>query len=184
MKTSDVDILMVPGLGGEMPDHWQARWQARLPTARRIDPPDGPPTLTLSWRDALIAGVSRASRPVVIVAHSVGVLLTVVAARDIPEGRIAGAFLAAPPDTDAVADYVGDPEMLTRLRAAPLPFPALVVASRTDSYGSFEHTERCAIAWGATVLDAGAAGHLDAASGYGPWPEGLMSFAGFLKKLG
>jgi predicted alpha/beta hydrolase family esterase len=33
------------------------------------------------------------------------------------------------------------------------------------------------------VIDAGEAGSVNSESGHGPWPEGLMSFAGFLKRL-
>ena len=39
-------------------------------------------------------------------------------------------------------------------------------------------------AWGATLVPAGDAGHIDAASGHGPWPEGLMRFGLFLSRLG
>jgi hypothetical protein len=36
---------------------------------------------------------------------------------------------------------------------------------------------------GAQFLDAGAAGHINVASGHGPWPEGSMAFANFIAKL-
>jgi predicted alpha/beta hydrolase family esterase len=35
----------------------------------------------------------------------------------------------------------------------------------------------------AAIVDAGDAGHVNTESGHGPWPEGLMRFAGFLKQL-
>ena len=38
-------------------------------------------------------------------------------------------------------------------------------------------------AWNVELVDAGASGHLNDESGHGPWPEGLMRFAGFLKSL-
>ena len=41
-----------------------------------------------------------------------------------------------------------------------------------------------ALAWGSTLVDAGDVGHLDIASGHGPWPEGAMRFGLFLKHLG
>jgi hypothetical protein len=65
----------------------------------------------------------------------------------------------------------------------PLPFPSLLVASRSDPYCTFERAEDFAYAWGSALLDAGDAGHVNIASGYGPWPEGLMRFAGFLRRL-
>jgi len=36
---------------------------------------------------------------------------------------------------------------------------------------------------GAELIDAGFSGHINSESGHGPWPEGLMRFAGFLKTL-
>jgi serine hydrolase len=36
MKTSDAEILFLPGYKGSGPDHWQSRWEAKLSTARRV----------------------------------------------------------------------------------------------------------------------------------------------------
>jgi uncharacterized protein len=59
----------------------------------------------------------------------------------------------------------------------------ILVASRNDPYCSYERAEDFAYAWGAVVVDAGESGHINAASGHGPWPEGLMRLAGFMKGL-
>jgi predicted alpha/beta hydrolase family esterase len=53
-----------------------------------------------------------------------------------------------------------------------LPFRAILVASRNDPYTTFPQFERYADDWGAELFDAGEAGHLETASGYGPWPDG------------
>jgi len=58
------------------------------------------------------------------------------------------------------------------------------VASRTDPHARFAESEALARDWGATLIDAGAAGRIDAASGYGPWPEGVLWLAGLLERLG
>jgi uncharacterized protein len=65
----------------------------------------------------------------------------------------------------------------------PLPFPSLLVASSDDPYCTMEEAVDLASAWGSQLVEAGAAGHINAASGHGPWPEGMMRFAGFLSKL-
>jgi uncharacterized protein len=65
----------------------------------------------------------------------------------------------------------------------PLPFPAVLVASRNDKYSSFENSEALAGMLGAKLVDAGYSGHINSESGHGPWPEGLMQFASFLKTL-
>ena len=64
-----------------------------------------------------------------------------------------------------------------------LPFPSVLVASRDDPYSSLADSEALARQWGAQLLDAGSAGHLNAESGHGPWPEGLLQFAAFMKRL-
>jgi predicted alpha/beta hydrolase family esterase len=55
----------------------------------------------------------------------------------------------------------------------PLPFPAIVVSSADDRYGSPAYARACAAAWGSECIDVGAKGHLNAESGLGDWPEGL-----------
>ena len=52
-----------------------------------------------------------------------------------------------------------------------------------DPHCAYEKAEDISYAWGAAIVDAGDAGHLNTESGHGPWPEGLMRFAGFLKHL-
>ena len=65
----------------------------------------------------------------------------------------------------------------------PLPFPSIVIASRNDPFCAFEVAEDIAGAWGSLFIDAGETGHLNADSGFGPWPEGSMTFAKFLTDL-
>ena len=43
--------------------------------------------------------------------------------------------------------------------------------------------KKLAHCWGAQILEAGEQGHIDSNSGHGPWPEGLLVFIQFLKKL-
>jgi predicted alpha/beta hydrolase family esterase len=40
MKAADADILIVPGVNGSGPDHWQTRWERKLSTARRVEQAD------------------------------------------------------------------------------------------------------------------------------------------------
>jgi uncharacterized protein len=183
MKSRDADILVIPGLGGSGPDHWQTRWQARLSSARRVEQTDWEYPVQAVWGARIAEAIAEAQRPVVLVAHSLGVVSAahVLCATD--PGRVAGAFLVAPPEASTIEDL---PEIAPDFRPYPgtaLPCPALLVASRNDPYGTFEAAETLASQWAATLLDAGEAGHVNADSGHGPWPEGLMSFAGFLAKL-
>lgn len=183
MKTSDVDILIVPGLGGSGPDHWQTRWERQLSTARRVHQPDWDAPDREAWADRLVEAVAASTRPVVLVAHSLGVITAAHAAPRIA-GRVAGAFLVAAPDIDEPARIPEADLEYGPLPLEPLPFPSVLIASRTDPYCDFARAESIAQAWGAAFVDAGDSGHLNTVSGFGPWPEGLMRFAGFLKALG
>jgi len=63
---------------------------------------------------------------------------------------------------------------------AKLPFPSIVVASTNDQYVSNDRARLFADAWGSRLVFIGDAGHINGASGYGPWPEGermLLDFS-------
>ena len=182
MKVAEADILIVPGYTNSGPDHWQSRWQKRLSTARRVEQEAWSKPVREDWTARFAAAVNEAEKPVVVIAHSLGVATALQA---LPEctNRIAGAFLVAPPE-------VNNPKIRPKhlmtfgpYREDPLEFPSIVVASRNDPFGSFEHAGEMANAWGAMFIDAGDSGHINAESGHGPWPEGIMVFANFLARL-
>lgn len=182
MKASEADILIVPGYTNSGPGHWQSRWQRNLATARRVEQAEWSKPVRGDWVARMAECVNAATRPVVIVAHSLGVA-TAVQAVPFYRKRIAGAFLVAPPE---VANPGIRPRHLMTFGPYPrdpLPFPSMVVASRNDPFGSYEEADDIAAAWGSQIIDAGRAGHINAESGYGPWPEGTMVFARFMARL-
>jgi predicted alpha/beta hydrolase family esterase len=187
MRASEAEILVIPGLGGSGPDHWQSRWEAKIPAVRRVVQADWEKPELAAWRDRIIEEVARAARPVILVAHSLGVLAAMHAAPFLTKGessgKVKGGFLVAPPSVEVLAGLDAlDPAFLT-VPGEPLPFPALVIASRDDPYSSFAESEALARTLGAELIDAGFSGHINSESGHGPWPEGLLRFAGFLKTL-
>lgn len=192
MRTSDVDILIVPGWSSSGADHWQSRWERNLSTARRVEQDDWIRPDKDRWVGQLIAETAVSARPVVLVAHSLGVATVVHAAPKLPAGMVAGAFLVAPADVDHAGAWpVTQGEIFSSeqsgfapLPKAALPFPAVLVASSNDPYCRPERAQTLATAWGARLIEAGAAGHINTQSGHGPWPEGLLHLGGFLKQLG
>lgn len=182
MRSSEADILIIPGLGGSGPDHWQSRWAAKLPTARVVAQADWSRAELDVWRDRIVEEAARASRPIIFVAHSLGALAVAHAAPLL--GRQAkGAFLVAPPSAKVLAGLEAVDPAFAATKVERLSFPALLIASRDDPYAGYDESEALAFALGAELVDAGLSGHINAESGHGPWPEGLMRFAGFLKTL-
>ncbi len=182
MKVKDCDILIVPGYTNSGPNHWQTRWEAKLSTARRVEQAEWSKPVREDWTERLAAAVNEAERPVVLVAHSLGVA-TAIQALPLLRKPVAGAFLVAAPD---VANPDIRPKHLMTFGPYPrdpLPFPSVAVASRNDPFCAFETAEDQAAAWGSLFVDAGEAGHINAESGYGPWPEGTLTFAAFLSRL-
>ena len=57
-------------------------------------------------------------------------------------------------------------------RRGRLPFPSVLVGSRNDPYCGWERARGFAADWGAVFVDLGHAGHINAESGLGDWPQG------------
>ena len=93
MRTADCDIVVVPGYTDSGPDHSQTRWQRKLSTARRVEQGDWDRPVREAWIARLVETVARCRRPVVLVAHSLGVIAVAHAAASLREVR--GASLAA-----------------------------------------------------------------------------------------
>lgn len=175
--TNNPTVLIVPGLRDHVAEHWQTLLAARLPKVRTV-PPMGREDLDCAQRvKAIERAVAAIAGPVLIAAHSGGCVMVAHWVRVTRHAAaVRGAILATPPDFDRPMPE-GYPT-LDALDASgwlpvprqPLPFPSLVAASRNDPLGSFERVSALATDWGSELLDLGAVGHLNPASGYGEWP--------------
>lgn len=183
MKTAEADILIVPGFGDSGLGHWQTRWEEKLSTARRVIQPDWNRASRVQWAGAIAEAVNAAEKPVVLVSHSIGTAAIPHAAKLFAPGKVAGGFLVGLSDWNREELLPGVRHDFAPLPRDPLPFPSLLIASRNDPYCDFEVAADHANAWGSELVDAGEVGHINIDSGHGPWPEGLLRFAGFLKRL-
>lgn len=185
MRIADIDILIVPGWTNSGPDHWQSRWQRNMKHARRVEQADWDRPQIDDWVSCIVAMARHASRPTVLVAHSCGVNAVVRAAPRLTETRIVGAFLVAPSDLKPEQDiWPAKWGGFAPLPMEPLPFPSKLIGSSNDPFCSVERAQDIGAAWGSDVSIIGGAGHINTESGHGPWPEGLLTFGLFLKKLG
>jgi predicted alpha/beta hydrolase family esterase len=181
MRVSDFDLILAPRLGGPSADDWQRRWAAKLSTARFATPADPSSPGREAWIEALATAARGATRPILFVGHGLGAIAIAEAAGALRGADMRGAFLAAPTDARTLVRLGGGWREPSR---APLPFPSLVVASRGDPESEFSAILGLAVAWGSQFIDAGEVGGLDAMSGHGPWPDGLLRLAAFIKTIG
>jgi serine hydrolase len=173
-RTQPPTVVIVPGLRGHVAGHWQTLLADRLGHARTVPPP-GRDRLSRGDRvaalDRTLAGVPG---PVILAAHSAGVMTTVHWAQR-QSRPVQGALLATPPDfglplpdgyptLDELYDNGWCPAPCD-----PLPFPSIVAASSNDPLARIDRVAALAAAWGSRLVHVGAVGHLNPASGYGHW---------------
>lgn len=191
MTLDDVTVVIVPGLRDHVAEHWQTHLQAQLPRVRTVPPLEHNKLSCEARIQALEEVLTQIDGPVMLVAHSAGVMITVHwawARRHLPSRMrsIHGALLATPADLERPLP-AGYPAMsllqengwlpIPRLQ---LPFPATVAASTNDPLGELAHITQLATDWGSQIVNIGAVGHLNPAAGYGPWPEAKALIAQLL----
>jgi predicted alpha/beta hydrolase family esterase len=164
-------ILIIPGLGGSGPEHWQSLWQSRLPNATRVEQADWDRPDRAGWIAALDAAIAAAKQPPLLVAHSLSCALVACWAAT-HRRPIHGALLVGPADVDSDTHTPPEAHVFGPMPMARLPFPTIVAASRDDPYVDYARAETFAKAWGAELYDAGNAGHINSSAGYGEWPAG------------
>jgi uncharacterized protein len=179
MAAQPPQVLVLPGWQSSGPEHWQSRWERRH-GYQRVEQHDWLTPRRGDWLARLDEVVVNHGAEVVLVAHSLGCILTAAWARHSRyASRVRGALLVAPGDIEApaLAPLLPGWAPIERQR---LPFPAVLVASRNDPYCGFDRAAQLARDWGATLQDLGERGHINAESGLGDWPEGHAWLAPWL----
>jgi uncharacterized protein len=165
-------LLIVPGLGGSGPEHWQSRWEALDLRCTRVEQRDWNLPLRSDWVDALERAVLAAPTEVVLVAHSLGCITVAHWCAHGSVERVRGALLVAPADVEQGIAAAAVPRCFAPIPRAPLPFRSIVVASSDDPYATIERACELARAWGAEFEDVGAQGHINADSQLEDWEQG------------
>jgi hypothetical protein len=175
-ENDSTTILLVPGLRDHIPNHWQTLLQVQLPRAICVPRMDTGKLSCAAWVAMLQVSLAQTRGPVILVAHSAGCMIVVHWAQQ-HRGAIKGALLVTPPDFESPmpAGYPSQ-EVLDQYGwlptpRKPLPFPSIVAASANDPLGRIERVTELADAWGSRLVSLGNVGHLNPASGYGPWPQ-------------
>jgi predicted alpha/beta hydrolase family esterase len=169
--------ITLPGIGGSGEEHWQTRWERADSRFKRFQPPDWDKPDIEDWVAALERSTQAANGAPVIVAHSLACLLVAHWAHR-SSMRIAGAFLVSVPDP-AGPKFPAEAASFANVPTIALPFPTLIVASENDAYGTIEFSRRRADEWRASLIVAGALGHINASSNLGDWPQGRALLEAF-----
>lgn len=188
MQLDEVTVVIVPGLRDHVADHWQTLLAAALPRSVIVPPLERDKLSRAARVDALARTLDAVQGPLLLVAHSAGVItvahwaLVEARARALGQGRrhaIRGALLATPADLEQPLP-AGYPTQETLrdhgwlpIPRMPLPFPAVVAMSRNDPLGQPARVQTFASDWQTECVDIGDAGHLNPASGHGEWPLAL-----------
>lgn len=164
-------ILTLPGIGGSGPQHWQSLWEKEYGFTR-IEQQEWETPLRDEWVANIQKSVSKYDpQKLILVGHS-AVCSAIAKWAEQYQTKIKAALLVAPADPEAQTF----PQGATGFAPMPLhklPFLSTVVASSNDFYATIDRAKYFADAWGSEFISIGEAGHINTASGYGHWNEGL-----------
>lgn len=159
-----VRVLIVPGLHGSGPAHWQTWLEHHFRRSARVHQDDWARADLDLWARRIEETV--ASHPTacwVAVAHSFGCLALVrhLAARST---GIEAALLVAPADPEKFGASASLPQ-------GPLGLPTTLLASQNDPWMRPEAAHDWSRRWGSRFLNLGHVGHINTESGFGPLPQ-------------
>lgn len=172
--------LIVPGLNNSGQDHWQTWLEGRIAGAKRIVQSDWNSPKIIPWARNVQNAILESDKPVILIAHSFGVLASVVGAARLAD-KVAGALYVAPADP---AKFTPAGETLARLAEnwgtglynlipkEHLGYPSVVAASLNDPFMAFKRSAWWATKWQSRLVQLGFAGHVNVNSGHGIWPDG------------
>lgn len=172
--------LIIPGLNNSGPEHWQSLFEAQIPGSRRVAQQDWSRPNIIPWARNVQNAILRSDDPVILVAHSFGVLASIVGAARVAD-KVAGALFVAPADpakftpsgeilSEAAQDWsTGLYNLIPKER---LGYPTIIAASLDDPYMPFKRAAWWATKWQSRVVSLGNSGHVNVASGHGQWSVG------------
>ncbi|MFZ4062236.1 MAG: RBBP9/YdeN family alpha/beta hydrolase [Polynucleobacter sp.] len=179
------NTLIIPGYLGSGDAHWQTWIEEQIPGAQRVEQNWDRPALT-EWAYNISATLNELERPAWLVAHSFGCLASILAASENTK-KVLGLMLVAPADPERFdstgvkrwSGHGASESIRGRIPMQPLPVPSLLIASDNDPWMQASKAHLWGECWGSQTLTLKAAGHINAESGFGPWPDGLKLFNHF-----
>ncbi|MEB3766612.1 RBBP9/YdeN family alpha/beta hydrolase [Acinetobacter sp. MD2] len=168
--------LIVPGVGGSDSNHWQSWLQRHLKNSSRVEQQWDRPILT-EWIKRWVQMVNHIQTPIEVVAHSFGCLTSIAALAQHPElaDKISKLILVAPanPARFGEAGFAQNSsktyqDFFAKIR---IQVPALMLMSENDAWFAIDDARQAAAQWQIPSINLGQVGHINVASGFGPFPE-------------
>ena len=174
------NVLILPGINGSGPRHWQTFWEKAHPEFRRVPERDWKHPGRREWVAALETAVRKAGPRTILVAHSLACLQVAHWAAKTTL-TVQSALLVAPPDPERKA-FPKTAIGFVPIPKKKLPFPSILAISSNDPYADTAFNQRCARTWGSILVSLGPAGHLNSESRLGNWPQGFRLLELLMKK--
>lgn len=166
------NYFIIPGLGNSGPDHWQTHFENSGSNFCRINQKEWDAPAAKDWIEKIESTLSKYDlSTVVLIGHSLGCTVIANWAKEYKK-VIKGALLVAPSDLEA-SRYNFPTVGFDRVPLGKINFKTIVVASSNDEWVSLERAQFFAAQWDSEFINIGKAGHINAVSGFGEWPEGL-----------
>ena len=172
-----IHTVIVPGVGGSEHDHWQSWLQRQLKSCSRVQQQDWNKPVLHEWIEQFVKTVKSIQEPIQIVAHSFGCLTTVAALAQHPElnQKIKNLVLVAPANParfgDAGFARESQNDYQQYFHQLKLQVPTQMIISENDPWLNFQDALQLAKAWKIRPKNLGQVGHINVASGFGPFPE-------------
>lgn len=169
--------VIVPGVGGSEYHHWQSWLQRQLMSCSRVQQQDWSLPVLKEWIAQFVKTIAPIQDEIQIVAHSFGCLTTVAALTEHPElnQKVKKLILVAPANParfgDAGFARNSQNDYAEYFHQLKIQVPATMIISENDPWLAFDDAQSLAKSWKLKPINAGQAGHINVASGYGPFPE-------------
>ena len=172
-----IHTVIVPGVGGSEAQHWQSWLQQQLILSSRVQQQHWDRPILNEWVAQFVKTVTAVQSPIQIVAHSFGCLTSVAALAEYPElkNKVKNLILVAPanPARFGEAGFARHSLMNYQdyFHQLSIDVPTTLMISENDPWLAYVDALQLAQAWKLTPINLGTVGHVNVASGFGPFPE-------------
>ena len=172
-----IHTVIVPGVGGSEAQHWQSWLQQQLVSSSRVQQKNWDRPVLSEWVAQFVKTVATVKAPIQIVAHSFGCLTSVAALAEHPElsAKVKNLVLVAPANPARFGEAGFARHSLTDYKQyfnqINIDVPTTLLISENDPWLGYFDALQLAQAWKLTPINLGQVGHINVASGFGPFPD-------------